>query len=133
MARLGLPAITLWQQLGGNDSNFVFYDDNQTMIGVIRTGKNPTMRHLERTHGINIGWMHSIFQEGYVSLAYEVNAKMAADIHTKVVQGLRFLDSRMSADQHLSACPHWFPRDHGTDALHARAKRRREGPSTLLV
>eukprot|EP00439_Symbiodinium_sp_Y106_P047311 s7424_g6.t1 len=41
------------------------------------------MRHLERTHGISIGWMHSIFQEGYVSLAYEVTAKMAADIHTK--------------------------------------------------
>ena len=53
------------------------------MIGVIRTDKNPTMRHLERTHGISIGWMHSIFQEGYVSLAYEVTAKMAADIHTK--------------------------------------------------
>ena len=83
MARLGLPAIALWQQLGGTDPNFVFYDDNQTMIGVIRTGKNPTMRHLERTHGISIGWMHSIFQEGYVSLAYEVTAKMAADIHTK--------------------------------------------------
>ena len=78
-----MPAITLWQQLGGTDPNFVFYDDNQTMIGVIRTGKNPTMRHLERTHGISIGWMHSIFQEGYVSLAYEVTAKMAADIHTK--------------------------------------------------
>ena len=83
MTRLGLPAIALWQQLGGTDPNFVFYDDNQTMIGVIRTGKNPTMRHLERTHGISIGWMHSIFQEGYVSLAYEVTAKMAADIHTK--------------------------------------------------
>ncbi|CAE7705382.1 unnamed protein product [Symbiodinium sp. KB8] len=83
MSRLGLPAITLWQQLGGKDPNFVFYDDNQTMIGVVRTGKHPTMRHLERTHGISIGWMHSIFQEGYVSLAYEVTAKMAADIHTK--------------------------------------------------
>ena len=83
MARLGLPAIILWQQLGGTDPNFVFYDDNQTMIGVIRTGKNPTMRHLERTHGISVGWMHSIFQEGYVSLAYEVTAKMAAGIHTK--------------------------------------------------
>ena len=83
MSRLGLPAITLWQQLGGKDPNFVFYDDNQTMIGVVRTGKNPTVRHLERTHGISIGWMHSIFQEGYVSLAYEVAAKMAADIHTK--------------------------------------------------
>ena len=83
MSRLGLPAITLWQQLGGTDPNFVFYDDNQTMIGVIRTGKNPTMRHLERTHGISIGWMHSIFQEAYVSPAYEVTAKRAADIHTK--------------------------------------------------
>ena len=83
MTRLGLPAITFWQQLGGTDPNFVFYDDNQTMIGVIRAGKNPTMRHLERTHGISIGWMHSIFQEGYVSLAYEVTAKMSADIHTK--------------------------------------------------
>ena len=83
MTRLGLPAITLWQQLGGKDPNFVFYDDNQTMIGVVRTGKNPAMRHLERTRGISIGWMHSVFQEGYVSLAYEVTAKMAADIHTK--------------------------------------------------
>ena len=87
MSRLGLPAVTLWQQLGGKDPNFVFYDDNQTMIGVVRTGKNPTMRHLERTHGISLGWMHSVFQEGYVSLAYEVTAKMAADIHTKSFKG----------------------------------------------
>ena len=77
MTRLGLPAITLWQQLGGKDSNFVFYDDNQTMIGVVRTGKNPTVRHLEQTHGISICWMHAIFQEGYVLKS------MAADIHTK--------------------------------------------------
>ena len=78
-----MSAITLWQQLGGNEPNFVFYDDNQTMIGLIRTGTNLTMCHLERTHGISIGWMHSVFQEGYVSLAYEVTAKMAADIRTK--------------------------------------------------
>ena len=84
MSRLGRPLFfgSSWGG-GGSDPNFVFYDDNQTMIGVIRAGKNPTMRHLERTHGISIGWMHSIFQEGYVSLAYEVTAKMAADIHTK--------------------------------------------------
>ncbi|CAE7391735.1 unnamed protein product [Symbiodinium microadriaticum] len=83
MMRWGLPAITLWQQLDGKDPDFGFYDDNQTMIGMVRAGKNPTMRHLERTHGISIGWMRAIFQEGYVSLAYEVTAKMAADIHTK--------------------------------------------------
>ena len=83
MSRIGLPAITLWKLLSAADPNFVFYDDNQTMIGVVRTGKNPTMRHLERSHGICIAWMHEVFQEGYVGLAYEVTAKMAADIHTK--------------------------------------------------
>ncbi|CAE7597851.1 unnamed protein product, partial [Symbiodinium pilosum] len=83
MSRIGLPAITLWKLLSATDRNFVFYDDNQTMIGVVRTGKNPTMRHLERSHGICIAWMHEVFQEGYVGLAYEVTAKMAADIHTK--------------------------------------------------
>ena len=53
------------------------------MIGVVRAGKNPTMRHLERSHGISVAWMHDVFQANYVSLAYEVTAKMAADIHTK--------------------------------------------------
>ena len=72
MSRIGLPAITLWKLLSAAD-----------MIGVVRTGKNPTMRHLERSHGICIVWMHEVFQEGYVGLAYEVTAKMAADIHTK--------------------------------------------------
>ena len=83
MSRVGLPAITLWKLLSAADLNFVFYDDNQTMIGVVHTGKNPTMRHLERSHGICIAWMHEVFQEGYVGLAYKVTAKMAADIHTK--------------------------------------------------
>ena len=83
LSRVGLPAITLWCCLGGKEPNFVFYDDNQTMISVVRTGKNPTMRHLERSHGISVAWMHDVFQASYVSLAYEVTAKMAADIHTK--------------------------------------------------
>ena len=71
------------------------------MIGMIRTGKNPTMRHLERTHGISIGWMHSIFQEGYVSLAYEVTAKDGGGYPYQVVQGLRVWDPCVSADQHF--------------------------------
>ena len=53
------------------------------MIGVVRSGRNPTMRHLERTHGIAITSLHEHFtRENYV-LMYEVTSKMAADIHTK--------------------------------------------------
>ena len=41
------------------------------------------MRHLERTHGISIQWMHEIFQNDLIYLVYEVTSKMCADIHTK--------------------------------------------------
>ena len=53
------------------------------MIAIIRSGQNPTMRHLERTHGISIQWMHEIFQNDLIYLVYEVTSKMCADIHTK--------------------------------------------------
>ena len=53
------------------------------MIAIIRSGQNPTMRHLERTHGISIQWMHKIFQNDLMYLVYEITSKMCADIHTK--------------------------------------------------
>ena len=83
MSRVGLPAITLWEIVCGRKPKFVFYDDNQAMTGVVSTGKNPTMRHLEWTHGISIASTHDVFKLGFVSLANEVTAKMSADIHTK--------------------------------------------------
>ena len=57
-----VPVISLWKTLVGSDPKIIFHDDNQGMIAIIRSGQNPTMRHLERTHGISIQWMHEIFQ-----------------------------------------------------------------------
>ena len=41
------------------------------------------MRHLERSHGVCISWMHEMFARDYMYLAYEVTDRMAADIYTK--------------------------------------------------
>ena len=80
---MGLPAVSIWETLTGKSPKLLFHDDNQGMIGVARSGRNPTMRHLERTHGIAITSLHEHFtRENYV-LMYEVTSKMAADIHTK--------------------------------------------------
>ena len=80
---MGLPALSIWETLTGKSPKLLFHDDNQGMIGVVRSGRNPTMRHLERTHGIAITSPHEHFtRENYV-LMYEVTSKMAADIHTK--------------------------------------------------
>ena len=80
---MGLPALSICETLTGKSPKLLFHDDNQGMIGVVRSGRNPTMRHLERTHGIAITSLHEHFtRENYV-LMYEVTSKMAADIHTK--------------------------------------------------
>ena len=80
---MGLPALSIWETMTGKSPKLLFHDDNQGMIGVVRSGKNPTMRHLERTHGISITSMHEHFKKSNYVLMYEVTSKMAADIHTK--------------------------------------------------
>ena len=83
MRSMGMPALKLVERILKKSPNFVFYDDNKAMIGVVRSGRNPTMRHLERSHGVSISWMHEMFTRDYMYLAYEVTDRMAADIYTK--------------------------------------------------
>ena len=56
----GFPVIIIMQiltaasNLRGNAATVLhFHVDNQAMAAVIRSGRNPTMRHLSRTHGIS--------------------------------------------------------------------------------
>ena len=80
---MGLPALSIWETLTESSPKLLFHDDNQGMIGVVRSGRNPTTRHLERTHGISIASLHEHFSKDHFVLMYEITAKMAADIHTK--------------------------------------------------
>ena len=77
-----LPALKLLQRILKKSPNFVFYDDNKAMIGVVRSGRNPTTRHLERSHGVCV----------------EVTDRMAADIHTKAFNDGRKWNTCMLAD-----------------------------------
>jgi len=79
----GIPAIELWSKLLGKDLKIVFHEDNQAMIAVCKSGKNPTMRHLNRTHKVDIAWLHERFQEPEFELVYTVTTEQAADIFTK--------------------------------------------------
>ena len=80
---MGLPALSIWEALSDSVPKLLFHDDNQGMIGVVRSGRNPTMRHLGRTHGISIMCLHEHVGKEHVVLMYWTTAKMAADIHTK--------------------------------------------------
>ena len=79
---MGLPTIDLWHTLRGSGVIQV-HEDSQAMIAVVRSGKNPTMRHIKRTHGVSIAWLHELFQGANLSLCYEISTRMAADMYTK--------------------------------------------------
>ena len=55
------------------------------MISVVRSGRNPAVRYLERTHGVSVAWLREVFQADHIALVYEITGKMAADIYTKGV------------------------------------------------
>ena len=53
------------------------------MIRVCETGRSAVMRHLGRTHYVQVGWLKERFQSPEVKLIFEPSAKQAADIYTK--------------------------------------------------
>ena len=53
------------------------------MIRDCQTGRNPTRRHLGRTHRVSVAWLHERFAEPGLILRYEMTHRQAADIYTK--------------------------------------------------
>eukprot|EP00972_Heterocapsa_arctica_P016981 2506801-Heterocapsa_arctica.AAC.1 len=79
----GLPCLSLWWTLLPNKPILHFHEDNQAMIRVVETGRNPTMRYLQRTHGVSVAWLHEIFKKRELDLNYELSSRMCADIYIK--------------------------------------------------
>ena len=63
-----------------------FHEDNQAMIQVCKSGRNPTMKHLGRVHRVDISWLHEALygdNASNIRLYYTESAYMAGDIYTK--------------------------------------------------
>ena len=67
----------------GRDNVLIFHEDNTAMIQVCKTGNNPTLRHLGRTHRVDVHWLHERFSEDCYKLIYEETRAMRAGILTK--------------------------------------------------
>ena len=59
------------------------------------SGKNPTMRHMQRTHGLSIAWIKERFDRKEFLLGYCPTREMSADIFTKAfIERLKWLHAR---------------------------------------
>ena len=83
---IGLPATLLWSTILGHYGDLVMLhvkEDNEAMIKVLTSGRNPTMRYLSRTHGIDVRWLFEVSSGKFVKLEYTKSEDQAADIFTK--------------------------------------------------
>eukprot|EP00972_Heterocapsa_arctica_P015260 2248196-Heterocapsa_arctica.AAC.1 len=61
-----------------------FQEYNKATIQILQTGKNPTLRHLNRTHRVNVCWLSEVVNDlKDIDLVYCETDKLAADIFTK--------------------------------------------------
>ena len=81
---VAIPHADLWMLLVKRTVVINIFEDNQTVIHIVRTGKNQTMRHFERTHRVAVAWLHEIYQDHtYMALQFAKSEHMIADVYTK--------------------------------------------------
>ena len=71
---IGIPSLDLWSILLERPATLTFHEDNEAMIKVCRTGKNPTMRHINCVHGVSAVELHERFSDPQFKLVYEKSA-----------------------------------------------------------
>jgi hypothetical protein len=81
----GLPALSLWELLLNRKITLRVQEDNQATIKVVSNGYSPKLRHIQRTHKVNLGSITDCFEGDTCVLEYVETSKQAADIFTKAL------------------------------------------------
>ena len=85
-----IPALDLWEVMCPKMGLPMFHEDNQAMIMVINSGRNPTMRHIGRVHRVPLAWIHERLGRhsgrDQCVLFYHTSENMSADIYTKAFE-----------------------------------------------
>ena len=77
-----LPAVTLWEERLQREVSLIFCEDNATCVRVIEAGRNPTMRHIGRTHRGELAFPHERFVLGQMVMQRTITNNMSAGMPT---------------------------------------------------
>eukprot|EP00969_Alexandrium_andersonii_P232896 10282191-Alexandrium_andersonii.AAC.1 len=76
------PYPTLWGTFLGRKVGAYVRGDNQACFQIAKSGANPTMRHLERTHRCNVQWIRERYVDGEFEMyKIETDAQAAGISH----------------------------------------------------
>ena len=88
-----LPTLSLWEKLLGRKVQVKCLEDNQATILVVKRGFSPKLRHISRTHRVDLGSLAEVFKRDSVSLEYISTDMQAADIFTKALAPQKWGDA----------------------------------------
>ena len=54
----GMPGLDLWETILQRRVELLIWEDNTASIQILDSGRSPPLRHLGRTHGISLAWLH---------------------------------------------------------------------------
>ena len=82
-----LPSVSHWEVLLGREIVLEVMEDNQAAIIVVKSGWSAKLRHIKRTHKVNLNRLSEIFaDEEHYQLVYTDTNEQAADIFTKALE-----------------------------------------------
>ena len=81
----GLPTLELVEMLLGRKVDLVMEQDDQATILVAKAGYSPKLRHITRTHKVDLGSIKEVLERDSVQIRYIASAEQAADVFTKAV------------------------------------------------
>jgi hypothetical protein len=126
----GLPILDLLDVILNRKVHTDFLEDNQATIRMLESGKNPTLRHLGRTHKVDLSWLFDEFKKESYMLRYCTSEEQGADIFTK-----HFVDANKWREVctligHVTKSMLWAA-PKGSPKVGSRAVARPKPPSTL--
>ena len=80
---MGLPTKTLLEFILNREVDLLLHEDNQATLRVMKTGKSASLRHLSRTHHVNLAWITERVNDSELIPQYIETDRQAADIFTK--------------------------------------------------
>ena len=80
-----LPALQLWETILGRSVELEIMEDNEATIRIVLKGYSAKLRHVQRTHKINISSIKEVVDKENVAVKYCNTDDQAADIFTKAL------------------------------------------------
>ena len=74
----------------GHEVELHCYQDNSAVIQIVQRGYSAKLRHVSKTHRINLSSLYEAFEDPRTHLGYIATDKQCADIFTKALQPVKF-------------------------------------------